>query len=284
MTTYYTKDYKEQETLSFLFNALKFTCTEGSRIFYLYGGAPRDLLRGEEPRDYDLFIKDERNINNFVSFLNYANRLKKESRNFTECVEYKFLSLELELNQKTVLVDVTNETTQSETSVFTCDFACNNLVITKDGIGTRLNCPESLDLSPPLWLIYCVQDCLNGRLSWMISDNLFKNIGAQRYVTVRHTLHKRLQKMKEKGFKNESFLTNFQNKEFEVTVFKEDDTCIICKEGYTSSAGTESAVEKTKAILLDCGHHFHVDCLNEWIIQGRYHSTCPLCRKSILWV
>jgi hypothetical protein len=283
MSTCSIKEYGEQPILTFLFNVLQYSCSQGSKIFYIYGGAPRDLLRGQEPKDYDIFVKDERNITNFLSFLKCSNRLKKETRNVTQAIDYKALTVEIELNGQIVFLDITNETTASENGILACDFTCNNLILDRTGLSTRVNCPASLDLSSPLWLLRCIQDSLEGKLSWIVSDDVFKNIGSKRYLELRRVYQHRLQKMKDKGFGGEIFLTSFQNKPFNIvpSSLQSDGVCIICKEGYSDR---EDNSRKKDVIVLDCSHHFHIDCLDDWIKQGRYKSTCPLCRKTISWL
>ncbi|KAI9144478.1 hypothetical protein BKA69DRAFT_1055281 [Paraphysoderma sedebokerense] len=53
------------------------------------------------------------------------------------------------------------------------------------------------------------------------------------------------------------------------TVPNQDDAlCVICLSSYE---------EGELLRLLDCGHHFHLDCANEWHSVSR---TCPLCVKE----
>jgi hypothetical protein len=51
----------------------------------------------------------------------------------------------------------------------------------------------------------------------------------------------------------------------------DDDDCAICGDPYTKA--------KPKSIL-PCGHAFHVKCVGEWFIMGRY--TCPYCRQKTI--
>jgi len=53
--------------------------------------------------------------------------------------------------------------------------------------------------------------------------------------------------------------------EWEIT-HKDDNTCVICLEGY----GENSDVR-----LLKCKHFFHVLCLDEWLKKKK---ECPVCR------
>lgn len=52
----------------------------------------------------------------------------------------------------------------------------------------------------------------------------------------------------------------------------EDNTCCsICLSDYKGS--------EVVKIIPDCGHMFHIDCIDEWL---RRHATCPICRTSPL--
>lgn len=46
----------------------------------------------------------------------------------------------------------------------------------------------------------------------------------------------------------------------------ETDECSICMESITTK----------RSVVLNCGHAFHIECINEWRSQK---GTCPLCRK-----
>lgn len=61
-----------------------------------------------------------------------------------------------------------------------------------------------------------------------------------------------------------------------VIVFKEsfsvkDPQCSVC-------LGDYQAEERLQQIPA-CGHTFHMDCIDHWLAT---HSTCPLCRQSLL--
>jgi len=51
-----------------------------------------------------------------------------------------------------------------------------------------------------------------------------------------------------------------------------DECCSICLEHYETNLSTPNICR------LGCSHHFHTNCLNQWLIT---HHTCPLCRTGI---
>ena len=71
------------------------------------------------------------------------------------------------------------------------------------------------------------------------------------------------------------------------TASEMNEKCSICFELYTntntgsnSNAGIESNnAESNRAVIyLDCLHHFHAECINEW---AKYKQECPICRQKI---
>ncbi|KAM0671957.1 hypothetical protein CWI42_041050 [Ordospora colligata] len=72
------------------------------------------------------------------------------------------------------------------------------------------------------------------------------------------------------------FLITFIKPKLQEILYKDqndlsDDTyhCTICFDNY---------VPGTKLKLLPCGHHFHQECIDEWL---DLKDTCPLCKKNI---
>jgi len=55
---------------------------------------------------------------------------------------------------------------------------------------------------------------------------------------------------------------------------REDASCSICHEPYASGPDAE------KAAQLPCGHHFGLECLNQWL-SSTVQPTCPMCRATL---
>ncbi len=58
----------------------------------------------------------------------------------------------------------------------------------------------------------------------------------------------------------------------EIEVEKINDTCTICLNTFQ---------EKATIRTLECGHTFHMDCIDQWMI-GKEEPTCPTCRAPLL--
>ncbi|KAE8913736.1 hypothetical protein PF005_g2674 [Phytophthora fragariae] len=75
--------------------------------------------------------------------------------------------------------------------------------------------------------------------------------------------------MRGKGATKE-IIDRLETKTYTANMFPpEDACCCICLNDY----------EPTQSLrVLPCAHHFHKDCVDEWLLVN---STCPTCRKSI---
>ncbi|KAL3638643.1 hypothetical protein CASFOL_016550 [Castilleja foliolosa] len=58
---------------------------------------------------------------------------------------------------------------------------------------------------------------------------------------------------------------------FKESFFVKDTLCSVC-------LGEYEAEDKLQQIPV-CGHTFHMDCIDLWLST---HTTCPLCRQSLL--
>ncbi|KAI9916315.1 hypothetical protein PsorP6_016746 [Peronosclerospora sorghi] len=75
--------------------------------------------------------------------------------------------------------------------------------------------------------------------------------------------------MRGKGASKE-LIDQLELKTYTVNMFPpEDACCCICLNNYEASQSLR---------VLPCGHHFHQECVDEWLVVN---STCPTCRKSI---
>ncbi|KAI0489217.1 hypothetical protein KFK09_029059 [Dendrobium nobile] len=55
------------------------------------------------------------------------------------------------------------------------------------------------------------------------------------------------------------------------------DSCSICLGDYNEEE--EEGEDLPLKLLPDCGHLYHAECLDSWLLQ---HRTCPLCRSSVM--
>jgi hypothetical protein len=59
--------------------------------------------------------------------------------------------------------------------------------------------------------------------------------------------------------------------EKELDKAEDNKCCSICLSDYEES--------EVVRVIPNCGHMFHMDCIDEWL---RLHATCPICRTSPL--
>lgn len=277
MSVSYTKTFTPDDILSFILNALKVACKDGDKTFFVYGGAPRDIIRGVPPRDIDVYIRNVRNISYFCTFLKNTGRLLKETKYLLDKERpYYLMSLEvstLTTPFTTCSIDVSSEFNGSSTVA--CDFTCNNLTIDSQGkLGTRLPSPSD-DISTSAWTMKCIRDAVSGTLTWMVPDAVSEHLGPKAYKEFQLKLKSRCDKMVQKGFSPPtSSLTWFQCKQLVTYQPSTSCTCPVCKEVYIERPEKETTV-------LKCGHNFHLDCIDSWVKTKRYVSTCPVCREAV---
>jgi hypothetical protein len=56
-------------------------------------------------------------------------------------------------------------------------------------------------------------------------------------------------------------------------IIEAETFCSICLEQYTSGLD-----ENANVCRIGCGHHYHFNCIGNWL---NTHSTCPLCRTQL---
>lgn len=52
-------------------------------------------------------------------------------------------------------------------------------------------------------------------------------------------------------------------------ISRPDEECSICLEPCD------------KCVKLECGHHFHIDCINDWFEEQQPNASCPNCRTQV---
>lgn len=261
-----TTSYTADDDLSFLFKLLLHTCVEESRIFYVYGGAVRDILRGCVPRDYDIYIHDYKNLEHFINFLKTSDRLRKLTRHQDS---YPTLSIVVQTNNTTqCLVDIVTCSSADNR----CDFTCNNLVLTREGhIATRVAPTDSYYTPTGSWLSQCINDAVNTKLRYVPSPSLRSHVNIKATFEQERSTAARLEKMVAYGYTLDKNTQCFPR--LLQPTSTSEESCPVCKETYTGYHNV---------VVLKCGHDFHVNCIDKWVNTGRYYSTnCPVCRQSI---
>ena len=92
-------------------------------------------------------------------------------------------------------------------------------------------------------------------------ERMFQNNSRNQY-------HPRTTK-RSKGLKK-SKINQIQELEYKVKPASDQEKkCVICYENFKN---------RDKFKLLQCGHRFHAQCINSWLLQK---DTCPLCLHSV---
>jgi hypothetical protein len=68
--------------------------------------------------------------------------------------------------------------------------------------------------------------------------------------------------------KDENITLNLNCQPYDTTN-KQYDSCSICTDNYD---------KKEDVAVLNCGHIYHPNCINEW---GKYKPNCPICKADI---
>lgn len=281
-----------KDPISIVLSALQFTLGS-SRTAYIYGGAVRDYLRGEHFSDIDVYIsrqckehpkeascrtcKDEVQ---FIKFFAVANMLRKADYSCERDGHYSLVKLEVEINGKKVAIDIS---LQEPTH---CDFTCNNLMMLPSGdIQNRFPAPKEFeDEDRTMWLLDGIRDAIGGKLVWMIPRHVDNQYRYQKPDVAYHNFHKalksRYEHMVAKGFDPRTTTNGFILKQRVKYDWEKDELCPVC---HISSEKNQETVQ------LECGHGYHVHCIDEWVkTQDRMDTidqlrTCPQCRRAIVY-
>lgn len=194
----------------------------------VYGGFPRDLLRGTPPKDYDVRVPSKAvadrvvqellrtgNVSELItsSIMDHPGFSSTEYSCFKMVVKTPFSQVKIDLSYS-------RATSVGCDSLNFCDFTLNNLTFHVDGsISTRIK-PWQIGLSKSYseaqWLAKCIRDVIEGKLVWMIPDRFSKSMGANEAsrAAFMEKMRFRLMKMQGKGFvlaeENERHLTSFR--------------------------------------------------------------------------
>ena len=63
---------------------------------------------------------------------------------------------------------------------------------------------------------------------------------------------------------------DIEKKEIKYNEIHNDHECTICLEEYK---------ENDDLYQLQCGHYYHKECIDDWLLK---HHTCPLCRLNLV--
>lgn len=55
----------------------------------------------------------------------------------------------------------------------------------------------------------------------------------------------------------------------------------ICEESGDCTVCLEDVAVGRPCRRLQCGHRFHADCIDSWLIRGSGKSACPTCRQEL---
>ena len=58
--------------------------------------------------------------------------------------------------------------------------------------------------------------------------------------------------------------------------FNDEDICVVCQHALCPLGGGEPQVVRR---LRKCGHLYHTDCLEQWLMTGS--DRCPVCRAAL---
>ena len=266
---------------------------------YVYGGFVRDKLRGQPFTDIDIYVPCIDVATKYIQWLEQSNRIVSlETRTHTEDnipeFDYKSFSMVIQTPKTADLkidISYSHALALQENSLKCIDFTLNNLMMNSNGtISTRIKAYQigkGREYSEDEWMFKCIRDCIEGKLVWMIPDRFSQNLSANSKNLFMEKMNMRLEKMLSKGFVlTDEHLTSFRLLKLKpLSYFPSEDTiesdermCAVCQEKYSESSNKPTAVSK-------CSHHFHLECIQKWIIkkreEGQTEPKCPYCRQEI---
>jgi hypothetical protein len=282
--------YPIQRNIQFIFDTLAATKENEESEYYIFGGWIRDMLRGEKPKDIDVWVSNRTHAMRYIKMLHIFGILVSSTVDLNSQYAVHKLQVRAPTNEILNIDLVTDEGSElSRQWRVIADFTMNNLIFLPDGtIRTRIPTLTDIDNVTHdgfLFNMECIRDAIQGNLKWIVpkfmmemyttQQKFITNQNGERFRTVWIILlMKRFEHMRTKGFIYNGTLTGFELKQ-EITVsnINLDKTleCSICREPYCED------VKKSTSVRV-CGHHFHQLCITEWELKK---SDCPLCRTKI---
>jgi hypothetical protein len=203
--------------------------SELKRYIYVFGGCPRDLLRGTNPRDLDVRVPTFAVAEALLKSLLATRQLLEVKKTITmdypgvsptEYICYTLVIKTPSTQRLEVDISYSMATSVAIDSMGFCDFTCNNITMSLDGeISTRIK-PWQIGLGEEFteaeWTVKCIRDCIKGELVWMIPNRFTESMGANdaSCSAFMEKMLQRLQKMLRKGFvlagEEERYLTSFR--------------------------------------------------------------------------
>ena len=248
--------------------------------FYVYGGWVRDTISKKEPQDMDLFIKNRKIIDIFVSILKNLGFLK-EKRIDEGSYSTKKCKLYL-INNTKIKLDIVSQRNNNNlpNDYQMCDFTCNNLAIGyANGKNFMFARKTIFGFNKTESFYKCLNHIVTKKLIWMVQQELIPNIEEyNKYIDFHLKMKMRLTKMLSKGFSMGEQIYQFQ----QITFFDEKNinpdklqkSCPICTCDYQEDDPAQFRV------VLECEHYFHYHCLSNWLKKNR---NCPCCRGPAIF-
>jgi len=295
------RNYHQREDLEFVLKTIE-QANDTESLFdhnrpFVYGGYLRDKFRDQPFDDMDISVSCLEVATRFIQYLEKSSRIiSLETKMFNDSdipsVDYKCFSLVIQTPRTAALkIDITysHASALEENCLALCDFTANNLMEDSEGrLQTRIKAAQigmGKQFSESAWLTKCIQDCMAGKLVWMIPNRFSKMLSASSRNAFMEKMNMRLEKMLKKGFvETGEYLTSFRLLKLrpvsELPADADASMCAVCHENYSETADQVTTVAK-------CSHHFHKNCIEKWINkkkkdQVQEEPKCPCCRQEIV--